>query len=164
MFPDSQLHVIRKSAVTVGTITAYALWCTHAAVLLSLAFSGGCYQSNDAQCAVCKTGRRRLRRTQVECIEHDMDSRTDYRKLAHHHRGLYFTEPDRDTALHETFTELVNHQPIGPAVVTVQMGRKLPVPEAGVLLPQHCLNHRESTTARIGTTAGMRLIEKSGAE
>ncbi len=66
-----------------------------------------------------------------------MDSRTDYRKLAHHHRGLYFTEPDRDTALHETFTELVNHQPIGPAVVTVQMGRKLPVPEAGALLYHH---------------------------
>ena len=65
-------------------------------------------------------------------MEHDMDSRTDYRKLAHHHRGLYFTEPDRDEALHETFTELVNHQPIGPDVVTVQMGRKLPVPEAGI--------------------------------
>ena len=71
---------------------------------------------------------------QVECMEHDMDSRTDYRKLAHHHRGLYFTELDRDAALHETFVELTNHQDIGPAEVTVQMGRKLPVPEAGTPL------------------------------
>ncbi len=66
-----------------------------------------------------------------------MDSRTDYRKLAHHHRGLYFTEPDRDEALHQIFTELTNHQHIGPAEVTVQMGRKLPVPEAGTLAACH---------------------------
>lgn len=27
---------------------------------------------------------------------HDMNSKTDYRKLAHHHRGLYFVTPSRE--------------------------------------------------------------------
>ena len=27
---------------------------------------------------------------------HDMNSKTDYRKLARHHRGLYFVTPSRE--------------------------------------------------------------------
>lgn len=33
---------------------------------------------------------------QDECDVHDMNSKTDYRKLARHHRGLYFVTPSRE--------------------------------------------------------------------
>ena len=31
---------------------------------------------------------------QARCVVHDMASPVDYRRLAHHHRGLYFCPPD----------------------------------------------------------------------
>ncbi len=69
---------------------------------------------------------------QEACVIHDMASPTDYRKLAHHERGLYFVTPDRNALLHERFVELTNNQPVKPATVPVAMGRTLHVPHAGV--------------------------------
>lgn len=50
---------------------------------------------------------------------HDMESKTDYRKLAHHHRGLYFVTPSREEDLYERFLELTNNQPVGCWVLCV---------------------------------------------
>ena len=61
---------------------------------------------------------------------HDMNSRTDYRKLAHHHRGLYFVTPTREQDLAERFLELGNHAPVQRAFVDVAMGRQLELPRA----------------------------------
>lgn len=60
-----------------------------------------------------------------------MVSVVDYRRLAQHLRGLYFTGPDACKVLQETFEGLTVNEPIQPAVVAVQMGRTLAVPKAG---------------------------------
>jgi peroxisome-assembly ATPase len=68
---------------------------------------------------------------QKECVVHDMASVTDYRKLAHHRRGLYFVDPQREEELYETFVQLTNRRPIRSVAVEVMMGRYLEVPKAG---------------------------------
>ena len=68
---------------------------------------------------------------QLECKEHDMVSEVDYRQLAQHRRGLYFTGDDACKILGETFESLTNKEPIKSAKVPVQMGRTLTVPKAG---------------------------------
>ena len=68
---------------------------------------------------------------QSRCIVHDMASTTDYRRLAQHHRGLYFTDDQRDQELDTRFEELIGHQEPQQATVEVQMGRKIRVPAAG---------------------------------
>ena len=67
---------------------------------------------------------------QEQCVVHDMNSRTDYRKLAHHHRGLYFVTPTREQDLAERFLELANHAPVQRATIDVAMGRHLELPRA----------------------------------
>lgn len=57
--------------------------------------------------------------SQDQCVVHDMESKTDYRKLAHHHRGLYFVTPSREEDLYERFLELTNNQPVGCWVLCV---------------------------------------------
>ena len=68
---------------------------------------------------------------QSRCIVHDMASTTDHRRLAQHHRGLYFTDDQRDQELDTRFEELIGHQEPQQATVEVQMGRKIQVPAAG---------------------------------
>jgi len=82
------------------------------------------------------------------CVVHDMCSPVDYRKLAHAHRGLWFSKPDwpePNRELEARFREVVAapgcHPPgedggKGPAApaprsVSVMMGRELHVPLAG---------------------------------
>ncbi len=81
---------------------------------------------------------------------HDMESDTDYRKLAHPRLGMYFTGPDRDAELDATFHDLTNNQPVGPARVEVQMGRTLAIEHAGavseILIPSPL--RRGNTTFR----------------
>ncbi|EFN56104.1 hypothetical protein CHLNCDRAFT_22338, partial [Chlorella variabilis] len=72
-----------------------------------------------------------IQRLKEACAVHDMNSRTDYRKLAHHSRGLYFVTPTREEDLYERFMELVNGQPVRPAWVDVAMGRQLEMPRTG---------------------------------
>ena len=64
-----------------------------------------------------------------------MASTTDYRRLAQHHRGLYFTDEQRDQELDTRFEELIGHQEPQQATVEVQMGRKIQVPAAGGARP-----------------------------
>lgn len=72
-----------------------------------------------------------IQRLKDHCLVHDMDSRTDYRKLAQHHRGLYFVTPSREEDLYERFTELANGKPVRREWVDVAMGRQLELPRAG---------------------------------
>ncbi|PSC67543.1 lactation elevated 1 isoform X1 [Micractinium conductrix] len=72
-----------------------------------------------------------INRLKEQCEVHDMDSRTDYRRLAHHQRGLYFVTPSREEDLYERFMELTNGKPVGPAYVEVAMGRQLEMPRTG---------------------------------
>ncbi|KAI3426118.1 hypothetical protein D9Q98_008497 [Chlorella vulgaris] len=72
-----------------------------------------------------------IQRLKDQCEVHDMDSRTDYRKLASHHRGLYFVTPSREKDLYERFLELVNGRPVGRDHAEVAMGRKLEMPRSG---------------------------------
>ncbi|KAI7840820.1 hypothetical protein COHA_005466 [Chlorella ohadii] len=99
-----------------------------------------------------------IHRLKDQCVVHDMESKTDYRKLAHHHRGLYFVTPSREEQLYERFLELTNNQPVsggqqylnvalsrsllhslpgttllqvGKQYVDVAMGRQLELPRAG---------------------------------
>lgn len=61
---------------------------------------------------------------------HDMASPVDYRRLAQHHRGLYFVTPDKDQALYEAFMLAGEDDAPHEEVVEVAMGRTLHVPEA----------------------------------
>ncbi|PRW45043.1 vacuolar -sorting-associated 33-like protein [Chlorella sorokiniana] len=72
-----------------------------------------------------------IHRLKDQCVVHDMESKTDYRKLAHHHRGLYFVTPSREEDLYERFMELTNNQPVRKQYVDVAMGRQLELPRAG---------------------------------
>lgn len=65
---------------------------------------------------------------QTNCQSHDMESTTDYRKLAHAQRGLYFVSPERDQILHDSFVSLAHGAPIAPKEVDVMMGRTIHVP------------------------------------
>lgn len=42
---------------------------------------------------------------QESCVIHNMNSPVDYRRLAHHTRGIYFLTPDRTALLHAAFLE-----------------------------------------------------------
>lgn len=66
-----------------------------------------------------------------KCVIHDMDSERDYRKLAHHASGLYFTSEQRDAELESRFIELANKNPIKPMTVEVEMGRHLNIGRVG---------------------------------
>ncbi|KAL4448617.1 hypothetical protein ABPG75_005836 [Micractinium tetrahymenae] len=72
-----------------------------------------------------------IQRLKEQCLVHDMESQTDYRKLAQHHRGLYFVTPSREEDLYERFMELTNGQPVRKEWVDVAMGRQLELPRAG---------------------------------
>ena len=70
------------------------------------------------------------RPAQSSSVCHDMASRTDYRRLAQHTRGLYFVSPSRDVDLYEAFVQSTHGQPLGPRRIDVMMGRSLEVPVA----------------------------------
>ncbi len=66
---------------------------------------------------------------------HDISSATDYRRLAQHTNGLFFTpqefsDPDAEAAAHFEALAAACHKPTGPTSVEVMMGRHLPVPAA----------------------------------
>lgn len=78
---------------------------------------------------------------------HNMNSPVDYRRLAHHTRGIYFLTPDRTALLHAAFLEAGQVSSAagqsgpsaaaggglgnpGPRSVQVAMGRQLTVPQA----------------------------------
>jgi predicted ATPase len=66
-----------------------------------------------------------------KCVIHNMESTIDYRKLAHHATGLYFTSENREQELHDRFIELTNNNPIHPETVQVEMGRQLTLSKVG---------------------------------
>lgn len=81
-------------------------------------------------------------RLKENCVVHDMNSETDYRRLAHFHRGLYFTKPDFDDPDEELITrfeEVVRdgHKPERPERVEIMMGRHINIARAGCL-PANC--------------------------
>lgn len=65
------------------------------------------------------------------CKIHDMASMTDYRRLAHHHRGLFFTDDMREEELQARFQEVAQPHSTRPIRVDVIMGRTLDVAQAG---------------------------------
>ncbi|GAB4817314.1 hypothetical protein N2152v2_004360 [Parachlorella kessleri] len=71
-----------------------------------------------------------IARLKEECIVHDMNSKTDYRRLASHHKGLYFVTPSRDEDLYRRFVDLAEGHPVEKKYVGVAMGRQLEVPRA----------------------------------
>jgi len=66
-----------------------------------------------------------------KCVFHNMDSVIDYRKLAHHATGLYFTSENREQELQDRFLELTNKNHIHPETVQVEMGRQLTLSKVG---------------------------------
>ena len=60
-----------------------------------------------------------------------MASVTDYRRLAHHHRGLFFTDDKREEELQARFQEVAQPHSTRPIRVDVIMGRTLDVAQAG---------------------------------
>ena len=66
-----------------------------------------------------------------KCVVHDMDSERDYRMLAHHTAGLYFTSSQREEELESRFLELSNQNPIKSLTVKVEMGRELVLHRTG---------------------------------
>ncbi|KXZ44587.1 hypothetical protein GPECTOR_65g205 [Gonium pectorale] len=86
-----------------------------------------------------------IHRLKEACRPHDMESSTDYRRLAQHQQGLYFVAPPGATRgsapsaggqgagadpLGERFSELADGAEPGPTRVEVMMGRSLEVPVA----------------------------------
>ena len=69
-----------------------------------------------------------------------MESVTDYRRLAHHHRGLFFTDDCKEEELQARFKEVAQPHATRPLRVDVIMGRTLDVAQAGKL-PLHRLIH-----------------------
>jgi hypothetical protein len=66
-----------------------------------------------------------------------MNSGTDYRRLAHFHRGLYFTRPDfddPDAELEDRFEEVVREgqKPEHQERVEIMMGRHMDIARAGL--------------------------------
>lgn len=79
-----------------------------------------------------------IERLKENCLVHDMNSETDYRRLAHFHRGLYFTKPDfsdPDEELIRRFQEVVRegHVPEHQERVEIMMGRHINIARAGCL-------------------------------
>eukprot|EP00884_Botryococcus_braunii_P000461 jgi/Botrbrau1/10415/Bobra.0133s0024.1 len=78
-------------------------------------------------------------RLKENCVIHNMDSGTDYRRLAHFHRGLYFTAPDfdnPDAELEDRFEEVVRegHVPEHQERVEIMMGRHIDIARAGATI------------------------------
>ena len=76
-----------------------------------------------------------IARLKQETTVHDINSKVDYRRLAQHRRGLFYTShdfQDPDAEVEAQFTALAEacHEASGPTEVKVMMGRKLPVPQA----------------------------------
>lgn len=77
-----------------------------------------------------------IAKLKVECEPHDMQSPTDYRKLATSQRGAYFVAPPfdlaavakRDEELKEEFTDLSDGATLTKATIKVMMGRSLECP------------------------------------
>lgn len=76
-------------------------------------------------------------RLKKETEVHDMASPVDYRRLAHHRKGLYFSprdskDPDEELTAHfASLADTAGGQPPEPRQISVQMGRKLNIPLAG---------------------------------
>lgn len=73
---------------------------------------------------------------QTACRIHNMESVIDYRRLAHHHRGLFFTDDRKEEELQARFKEVAQPHATRPLRVDVIMGRTLDVAQAGKL-PLH---------------------------
>lgn len=71
-----------------------------------------------------------IERLKSACVVHDMASTTDYRRMARHRHGLYFTTPSREKELHEAFLDLGHGRTPEPQQIGVMMGRHLDVPQA----------------------------------
>ena len=76
-----------------------------------------------------------IARLKQETTVHDINSTVDYRRLAQHRRGLFYTAhdfQDPGAEVEAQFRALAEacHEPSGPTEVRVMMGRKLPVPQA----------------------------------
>lgn len=72
-----------------------------------------------------------IERLKETCVIHDMESERDYRKLAHHASGLYFTSSYREDELEKRFVELSNQNPVQSISIDVEMGRKLTLHRTG---------------------------------
>jgi peroxisome-assembly ATPase len=71
-------------------------------------------------------------RLKTSCVVHDMESGTDYRRLAQHREGLYFVGGEgANEALWKRFIELTNGSEIKEQAVDVAMGRRLTLPRVG---------------------------------
>lgn len=86
---------------------------------------------------------------QKACIVHDMNSVTDYRRLAHHHRGLYFTDDQKEEELQARFEEVAAPNSTRPMRVDVIMGRTLEVAQAGKLPFSSCSLCNYSMASRL---------------
>ncbi|GMH39421.1 hypothetical protein BSKO_07319 [Bryopsis sp. KO-2023] len=65
------------------------------------------------------------------CDIHNMESVVDYRKLAHHQSGLYFTGNSSIEGLQSVFENMAgNHTLLSNVPLAVQLGRTLHVPKA----------------------------------
>ncbi|CAL5221501.1 g3705 [Coccomyxa viridis] len=76
-----------------------------------------------------------IERLQRETVVHDISSKVDYRRLAQHRRGLFYTRhdfEDPDAEVEAQFRALADacHEAVGPTEIKVMMGRKLPIPQA----------------------------------
>ena len=76
-----------------------------------------------------------IERLKRETVVHDISSKVDYRRLAQHRRGLFYTRhdfEDPDAKVEAQFRALADacHEAVGPTEVKVMMGRKLPIPQA----------------------------------
>lgn len=65
------------------------------------------------------------------CDVHNMESTTDYRKLAHHQQGLFFLGSDSREKLENVYRNMAGHHIETKNVpIEVQLGRKMTVPKA----------------------------------
>ncbi|KAL0053502.1 hypothetical protein WJX82_006636 [Trebouxia sp. C0006] len=93
--------------------------------------------SNRAPDALYENGLQRnlflpfIEKLKKACKVHDMASVTDYRRLAHHHRGLFFSDDQREEELQARFQEVAQPHSTRPIRVDVIMGRTLDVAQAG---------------------------------
>ena len=86
-----------------------------------------------------------------------MASPVDYRKLAHHSKGMYSTphdcqDPDGELTRHfQELAVLAGGQPPSHRQLAVQMGRKLEVPLAGIPYSTSLLFSRFQSSNKIGS-------------
>ena len=62
---------------------------------------------------------------QAQCVCHNMDSGTDYRRLAHPRMGLFFTGDDRQAALMAAFSELTHTSEVAPGASSAPLSSLL---------------------------------------